>query len=115
MGFAEKLNNLLAGKGFREDDTKKKSKSAARREKKKKAEAEFWRGEDDMDLMTKMAMLNNDWMEMVCLTTMIHLHLTLMRMAFLMNGIQGIVTIRNNLSNNPHSAIPQAVHPPKMP
>ena len=60
MGFAEKLNNLLAGKGFREDDTKKNSKRAAHREKKKKAEAEFWRGEDDMDLMTKMAMLNND-------------------------------------------------------
>lgn len=60
MGFAEKLNNLLAGKGFREDDTKKNSKRAAYREKKKKAEAEFWRGEDDMDLMTKMAMLNND-------------------------------------------------------
>lgn len=60
MGFAEKLNNLLAGKGFREDDTKKNSKRAIRREKKKKAEEEFWRGEDDMDLMTKMAMLNND-------------------------------------------------------
>ena len=49
MGFAEKLNNLLAGKGFREDYTKKNSKRAAHREKKKKAEAEFWRGEDDMD------------------------------------------------------------------
>ena len=60
MGFAEKLNNLLAGKGFREDNAKMKSQRAIRREKKKKTEEEFWRGEDDMDLMTKMAMLNND-------------------------------------------------------
>ena len=64
MGFAEKLNNLLAGRGFKEDQVIRKreqsNKKLTAKQKKKLAEDDFWRGEDDMPLITKMAMLNND-------------------------------------------------------